>query len=238
MHALLLTGLALLGGTALPAAELVPFSASYSVSWHGMAAGTSQLQLERLADGSWLYGSQNRPRGLFRLALPSELSQRTRFTLHEGAVRPLHFEASGGSSDGKRSADLRFDWNAGHATGRSGNADIDLPLVPGLQDAMSIQISLMQSLLQGQAPTRFQMLDGDRIKEYIYQREGDELLSTGTGGHRTVVFRSLRPGATRSTWFWCAPDLNYLPVKVERRNGSKVEWSMSLLEVRLEGTTG
>ncbi len=28
--------------------------------------------------------------------------------------------------------------------------------------------------------------------------------------------------------FWCAPELGYLPLKVERRDGKDVEWSMAV----------
>jgi hypothetical protein len=45
------------------------------------------------------------------------------------------------------------------------------------------------------------------------------------------IFSSRRPGSDRATWFWCAPSLGYLPLKVERRNGTKVEWSMAIQKV-------
>lgn len=216
------------------AAELRPFTATYTVTWHGMSAGTSELKLERLADGAWQYSSRNRPRGIFRIALPPELTQRTRFELHENRVRPLHFQMDDGSEGGKRSADVKFDWAAGRATGRSGNKPVDLPLTPGLQDAMSIQISLMHALLEGRAPERFTMIDGNRVKEYVYTREGNEALNTAVGSHQTQIFRSARPGSTHGTWFWCAADLNFLPARVERRDGTNVEWSMTLQQVQLD----
>ncbi|MGC4027501.1 MAG: DUF3108 domain-containing protein [Steroidobacteraceae bacterium] len=231
----LLAGFAAAGAPLLGAAELRPFTASYNVSWHGMSAGNSQLQLEQLGDGTWRYSSRNRARGIFRIALPSELSQRSLFTLQDDQVQPLRFEADDGSdSSSKGDADLRFDWNRGRVTGRSGGKDVDLPLTPGLQDAMSIQVSLMHALLRGGTPQRFSMLDGDRVKEYVYTREGSETLATALGSHETVIFRSARPDSTSGTWFWCAPDLGYLPVKVERRDGRKVEWSMSLLEAHVD----
>ncbi len=231
---LMLAGFVATGAPMLGAAELRPFTASYSVSWRGMAAGNSELALEHLADGAWRYSSRNRARGIFRMALPSELSQRSLFTLHEGQVRPLHFEADDGSDGAKRDADLRFDWQQGRVTGHAGGKTVDLALSSGLQDAMSIQASLMHALLQGNTPERFSMLDRDRVKEYVYTREGSETLETAVGRHQTLVFRSARPGSSHGTWFWCAPELGYLPVKVERRDGRKVEWSMTLLDARVD----
>ena len=58
---------------------------------------------------------------------------------------------------------------------------------------------------------------------------GEETLATPIGEFRTLVFRSTRPGSDTGTYFWCAPALGFLPVKVERREGAKVQWSMSLV---------
>lgn len=231
---MVLTMLAGAGSPLLDAAELRPFTASYSVTWRGMSAGRSQLHLERLPDGKWRYESSNQARGVFRIALPGELSQRSVFEIHEGAVRPLNFTADDGGEGASRDAELTFDWNAARVTGTAGGKRVDLPLEPGLQDGMSIQASLLHALLNGRTPERFLMLDGDRVKEYIYTREGEQRLDTAVGTHHTVVFRSARPGTRRGTLFWCAPVLGYLPVRVERRNGDKVEWSMTLLDARVD----
>jgi hypothetical protein len=50
-----------------------------------------------------------------------------------------------------------------------------------------------------------------------------------------VVYRSARPGSEDGTWFWCDPEQSFLPVKVERRAGKKVEWSMSLESAKVGG---
>jgi hypothetical protein len=42
----------------------------------------------------------------------------------------------------------------------------------------------------------------------------------------TVTYRSRRPDSRYSTWYWVAPQLGYLPVKVERRKLDEVQWSM------------
>ncbi len=72
------------------------------------------------------------------------------------------------------------------------------------------------------------MVDKTKIKEYIYTEEGAATLQTTLGPRRTVLYRSGRPGSPHGTWFWCDPELGYLPVNVERRSGNSVEWSMTL----------
>ena len=105
---------------------------------------------------------------------------------------------------------------------------VDVALQPGLQDSLSVQLALIHELLAGRTPETFVMLDRDEIKDYLYTAEGKERVKTALGEHDTVRYRSRRPNSDRSTMFWCAPDLGYLPVKVERHKGSKIEWSMTL----------
>lgn len=219
----------LAGAVEAPAAELKPFTASYTISWHGMSAGTAQLQLQRLPDGRWSYQSLSTARGLFRLAMPAELRSRTIFTIREGRIVPELFTADDGAASSSKDQELRFDWNTGRVTGVAEKRSVDLPLQPGLLDTMSVQIALMHELLSGGTPRHFVLVDKDKIKDYDYTAVGQEPLSTPIGEFSSVIFRSARPGSTTGTYFWCAPMLGFLPLKVERRDGSKVQWSMSLV---------
>lgn len=227
-------GMLLVTAMSLPAAELRPFRASYEVVWKGITAGGSELHLEKLGDGQWAYSSRSKARGVFRMALPDDIDQRSIFVIRDSVVQPQRFHIDDGDEASKRDTDLVFDWTTKRVTGVADTRPVDMPLEPGMQDAMSIQVSLMVALLQGVTPEHFQMIDRDKVKEYIYTQEGTETLDTALGSQKTVVFRSSRPGATRGTLFWCAPALGYLPVRVERRNGSKVEWSMTMKSAQIE----
>ena len=232
MHrALLLFALAAAVAAPLHAAELRPFRASYGITWHGISAGTSDLELQRLADGKWAYDSRSSARGLMRLAMPAELSSRSVFRIDNGRIIPEVFTADDGSRSSSKDQQLEFDWNRGRVTGVAERKQVDLPLQPGLLDTMSVQVALMVDLLAGRVPDRFVLVDKDRIKDYVYTTEGRETLTTAVGEHQTVIFRSSRPGSKNGTLFWCAPELGYLPLKVERREGKDVKWSMSVKEV-------
>jgi len=212
----------------LAAAELQPFSASFNVTWHGMSAGRSNLELKRLPDGRWSYGSRSSAQGLFRLALPAELTSQSVFSIRDGKVVPERFTGEDGTDSQRRDQELVFDWERGRVTGIAETKPVDLPLQPGMQDGMSVQVALMQALLTGNTPSRVLMIDKTKVKEYVYTQEGTATVQTALGPRQTIIYRSARPDATRGTWFWCDPTMGYIPVKVERRDGTKVEWSMTL----------
>lgn len=199
-----------------------------------MTAGTARLALKRTDAQHWLYTSENTARGIFKVAVPGTIRQSSEVRVEGGRIVPQHFITDDGSDKGRRDSDVRFDWQADRATGTAEGKPVDVALQPGLQDSLSIQIALIHDLLSGRTPSGFVMLDRDEVKEYLYTAEGRARVKTALGEHDTVIYASRRPNSDRKTLFWCAPDLGYLPVKVERHRGSKVEWSMTIATLQRE----
>jgi len=229
----LLALVASLAPTLAAADDLQPFSAAYAVTWNGIS-GTSKVQLERLADGRWSYASQTiAPRWIPHFLLPGEMSpRRSVFRMDNDRLIPETFTVEDGTNSDSKDQNLTFDWAAGRVHGVAERKPVDLPTQPGLLDELSVQVALMHELLSGRTPERFVILDVDHVKEYQYSAEGRERLKTDVGEHDTVIFRSSRSGSRKSTVFWCAPDLGYLPLKVEGREGRSLQWSMRVQEVQ------
>ncbi len=197
--------------------ELKPFTAAYSITWKGFSAGSTQVKLEHMADGRWSYSSQSNAHGLFRLAMPAALASRSVFHIQDDQVIPETFTADDGATSTDKDQNIVFDWAAGKVRGTAERKPVNLATQPGLLDSLSVQVALMHALLGGHVPERFVLLDKDRIKDYVYATQGKERLVTDAGTYDTVIFSSSRPGSANGTWFWCAPELGYLPLKVERR---------------------
>jgi hypothetical protein len=218
--------LLLAGGPSLAAtAELRPFNASYHITRSKTQVGSAEVQLQQLADGRWSYQQRTLITNfLARIFLPSDLTTRSLFSIKDGRVIPEQFTAEADGS--KEDQTLTFDWSRGHVTGTYDHKPVNLPTQPGLLDSLSVQVGLMNELLAGRTPQRFVLADKGQIKDYDYTTEGSEILRTAVGEHRTVIFRSRRPGSDKSTLFWCAPELGYLPLKVERRDGKDVQFAL------------
>jgi len=107
-----------------------------------------------------------------------------------------------------------------------------MPLQPGIQDDLSIQIALMVELLAGREPHQFQMIDKNTVREYRYTREAQESVSTPLGKIDTVVYRSQKTGSPRVTRFWCAPSRGYIPMRVEQKKGDEVQWAMQVQSLK------
>ena len=207
------------------AAELTPFTASYAWSWHGATVAVSTLKLERQGSDRWVYRSSSDPRGLGRLyPIRPRLVSVLRVT--DQGVEPLTFHADGGGE--QHDADVAFNWDIGRATGTYEGVKVDMPIKPGIQDDLSVQIALIADLLQGKTPANLSMIDKNTVRDYHYQRESDDTIDTPFGPIATIIYSSQHTGSPRITRFWCAPSMGYLPMRVEQKRIDKIEWAMQI----------
>jgi len=226
LRAFALCSVALATSQLASADELKPFEASYAWFWNGMNVAVSTLKLEQQQD-TWVYASKSEPRGIGRV-FSERPRQESTLRVTEAGVRPLHYKADDGTSSTKRDADVQFDWDHNRVTGVYEGVKVDMPLQPGIQDDLSVQIALMVELLAGRTPDQFLMIDKNSVREYRYTREGEESLSTPLGKLDTVIYRSQKKGSPRVTRFWCAPSRGYIPLRVEQKKGDEVQWTMQV----------
>jgi Protein of unknown function (DUF3108) len=208
-----------------------PFTAVYALEWHGLTAGSSTLTLVEMRPGTYAYRSVNRARGLFRLAFPDPISERSAFTIADGHVRPLSYGEDNGPGKTQQNVTLEFDWQAMRVRGMQDGKPVDQPLQIGTQDPLSVQIELMRDLAAGGSPASFLLFDKDEAKQYRYTRERTETLTTPLGRLDTIVYRSDREGSDRVMRLWLAPSLGYFPVQAERRRKGKVEFELRIREL-------
>ena len=212
--------------------ELKPFQASYDWIWHGMTVAVSKLQLEH-PDNKWIYRSKSEPRGIGRMFSERPVSESV-LEVTDNGVRPLSYKADDGTSATKRDANIQYDWQNNRVTGVNEDAKVDMPIPPGIQDDLSVQIALMVALIRGQTPDKFSLLSGNSVREYRYSRDGEESLNTPLGTIPTIIYRSEKQNSPRVTRFWCAPSLGYIPLKVQQTRKDEVEWTMQVQSVQRE----
>lgn len=201
-----------------------PFIATYTLSWHGVTAGSSTLELRETAPQSYLYTSTDTASGVFRLAFHHPARQSSRFRIAGGEVEPLAFEAGGVGN----SVMAQFDWKAGRVTGMAKGKLLDLKLQPGTQDPLSVQIAIMLKLQAQDAPAAFWMLNTDEIDRFQYVRHEESTLDTPLGKLRTILYTSHQPGSNKTTYLWLAPALHYMPARAEQHVKGSIQVALEI----------
>ncbi len=206
-----------------------PFTATYAVTYRGMRAGNLTFKLSRdPATHRYTYETTADPSMLARIMVSSAAVERSVMEIGPDGVRPLDWQLDDGKSGTARDGKLHFDWQKNVATGVIENEQIELPLEPGLQDRLSIQIDVVTSLLRGEQPGAIPLIDDNRIKRYSYTRIGDAVAETDLGKLDAVLYESTREGSNRQSRFWLVPKMEYLAARAEQIRKGKVETVMVL----------
>ena len=210
---------------AAPNTPLRPFEASYAFIWNGFTAGVSTFTLRQESEQEWTYVSRNQPHGLARLYSKASWTLSSRMTVGPEGVRPLVYSATD-PDNGASKGEVHFDWVANRATGSAEGKKVDLALRAGVQDDLSMQISLIYALSNDQIPQGISVFDVNGIRDYNFERVGAETLHTPVGDVATIIYQSQKTNSSRSNRYWCAPAYGYVPVQVEQKNKGEVAWTM------------
>lgn len=222
---LMLCGLPGLAGAA-PA--LTPMALSYDVAWGSVPLGEGTLAL--VAEGGeacYRYELRTDPIGLiaWTYGAPRELS---RFCVREDRVVPSRMEFTN-PKRGKDSFGLDFDWTKGQVLGgRNG----PLAIEPGTVDRLSVQQAgrlWVKAHADDPNPGRLvlSVADHKRVKAYTFAIAGRATVKTAAGSFEALRFERVDDPKT-TLRFWLAPELDYMPVKVEHIEDGEAKLNLSL----------
>ena len=192
------------------------FSAHYAVSINNLKIGESEVVLEAQDDGRHLYRSLARSTGIAKLFRADQVRESSRFLLHRGRVRPLEyrFDHTGGKKE--RHALLMFDWQAQKVANTVEDHTWEMNIPADALDKLIVQLAVMMDLGSGKRRLSYAIADGGKLKEYQFAVVGDEAVQVPAGKFATLKVQRLRKDNDRTTHFWCAPALGYLPVRIEQ----------------------
>ncbi|MET0532821.1 MAG: DUF3108 domain-containing protein [Steroidobacter sp.] len=206
-----------------------PFTATYAVTFRGMRAGSLTFKLSREpATGRFIYETTADPSMLARIVVSSAAAERSVMEIGQDGVRPIDWRLDDGKSGESKDGKLHFDWQQNVASGTIEGEKIELPIEPGLQDRLSMQIEVVTSLLRGEEPGTIPLIDDNRVKRYSYVKKETSVTETNLGKLDTVLYESTREGSNRQSRFWLVPKMEYLAARAEQIRKGKVETVMVL----------
>jgi len=212
-----------------PAVLPKPFTATYAVTYRGIRAGDLTFKLSRdPGTNRYTYETTADPSLLARIMISGGAMERSVMEIGPDGVHPLDWQFDDGKSSTSRDGKLHFDWQKNIATGTIEDQKVDLPLEPGLQDRLSIQVDVVTSLLRGEEPGAIPLIDDNRIKRYTYTKIGPAVADTDLGKLDSVLYESTREGSNRQSRFWLVPKMEYVAARAEQIRKGKVETVMVL----------
>jgi hypothetical protein len=222
----------LLASDPTAAQAVATYEAVYDISYKGRDIGTSRFSVKPgNAPGSYRFLSNSELTGLIaRIVVPHPVVEDSSFTVVDGHVRPIAFRHEDGSRSGEANYSIRFDWPTSAEISVAGHSR-EIVLEPGVLDRGSAQVSLARAVASGSPPRELAIIDDDGLETYRVSRLEPAATSTAAGEFQTVRYEQHREGSSRRTVFWLAPELRYLPVRIEQLRNGEVETAFSLSEV-------
>ena len=214
------------------AAELTPFNATYALSRNGLHLGSNRLQLSRDTDGRWRYAATITPGGLLSLFVADTVEEESRWRLHGDTIRPDHYRYHRFGGKKERRVELSFNWESREVVNDVGGDRWTMEIPDGTLDKLLYQVAIMRDLKRGERAMNYAIADGGTLKRYHLKVTGEESLETPLGVLRTLRIERTKESSSKTTRLWCAPELGFLPVRIEqvKKEGETLRMTIEALE--------
>jgi len=233
----LIVGVGLSAGEALAqSADFSAFQVEYAVGNNHINAGSAVLQLQQNGD-EWTYSLRTKPTGVFKLTGKGKIQETSVFNVSSSSdeleLKPVRYSYRQ-DNEARRSVDAWFNWDAKQLTYNRRGEEVTEPLEEQLLDRLSVTLMVIDALKRDNfEQAKLNVFDNGRIKTMLFDNEGTETVKTRMGNLKTIRVRSsAEGGGTRYTTTWFAPELDYVPVKIEQFKREKLVARLKLTTLR------
>ncbi|MFQ5548119.1 MAG: DUF3108 domain-containing protein [Woeseia sp.] len=203
------------------ALALTPFTAVYDAKISGLKA-SNQITLSAADDtGRLEYRSVSKARGFARLLKSDPIVEYTRFEEVDGEFRPIEYHYLFNSKGSKRNAWIIFNREDSVAQSLYKTVTVELDIQTDHVDRLLEQLVFRADLVAGTNAEKYPYIDRNAPREAVYEKLGTETVRTKAGSFDTVKYRRQRVGSRRSAIIWFAPELEFLPVRIQHFKDDK-----------------
>ena len=193
----------------------------------GFMIGEATYRFEH-ADDRYRISTVGQARGLAALIVrgTGKIESHGRITQH--GLRPYEFAIERGSADRREVA--FFDWDAGNVVLNDGaRAQLDAPAF----DPLTI---LWQPYFSppGKSDLTFSIATTRKVARYTLKLQGEETIDWSRGRIATERWHRVSEDGNTEGWFWLAPSLHYIPVKMRVTRTTRGTLEVLLDSIRID----
>jgi len=186
------------------------FDANYTVKLDGFKVGELQQRLTLKNDGNYLLETIMYTTGVVSWFKSDKVVEQSVMRKLDDTLQPLSYSYhyTGRNKDVVERID--FDWDKMQVRSLRDNKITVLPAQEGLLDKQVYQLLVRRDLARGMKKMSYEVAERSRLTTFDIVVAGEEMVVTPFGKFRAI---KVKRGATT---LWCAPDLNYAVVQLER----------------------
>lgn len=200
--------------TLASAKAIQPSSANYSFTIEDKYKGTATRTLSK-SGNNWKYNVNARVAGV------ATATQNSVFALSGDNVTPSQASTTYKLFGVGRTHNLNYNSGKKQVASTYKGKTLNLNMAQQAFDDLSLEIQIRQDLLNGKFSGNYYMAKKDKIERTPFKNAGKTKITVPAGTYDTVRVDRVHDDNSRSTSFWLAPSLDYLPVKVSQINDGK-----------------
>ncbi len=221
-----------------PSITLKPFVATYMITALGLEGINVTNSLSIGADigtggRAYHFKSYSMPVGLLAFKKDETRDEQSEGKLFDNRIQPDKYTfVQIQDNKTRRHVELTFDWQRDEVTNehKHKNSKWKMYIPRQTVDKLSYQLSLMLKLAdKHESRFSFYIADGGKLKEYDFEIKGEERVYTSLGSYKALKIEHRRYQKDRHITLWCAPELNYLPVKIIQDEPGKPTFVSTLI---------
>lgn len=234
----LLIALAITAPVALSQAEenttptpVKPFKANYNVLHKSKPVGTGVRELKYLDNGLAEYSYET---NIEWLIFSDTRKEKSIVKLSNGKVEPTKYTFKREGTGKDKFYDWQYDVAENKATDVKNQLIKDIHFPENIQDKLSYHFQNRLNLITNPKQQHFVypvVTTSGKIKNYVYQYDGEEELMLPYGLVKTIRLKREVIDKKRITYAWFAPELNYLLVKLYQVKGGVEQFEAQLTSV-------
>ena len=218
-------GAASMSAPALASAQtLQPSTAEYSFTVEDKYKGTATRTLSK-SGNTWQYDVNARVAGV------ASAAQHSRFTISGNQVSPSQASTTYKLFGIGRTHKLSFDPSKKQVVSNYKGKSTTLGMPQQAFDDLSLEVQIRQDLMSGKFSGNYYMAKKNKVEKTPFKKSGNTTITVPAGTFDTVRVDRIHDDNSRSTSFWLAPSLDYLPIKVSQVNDGK-KMDLELTQVK------
>lgn len=193
-----------------------PFEARFELEVQGFTVGETVWRVQRVSDG-FIYETRTKATGFAAVFGERQVVERSEWKRVGDEIKPAkyHYERSGRPD---KTTAVVFDWDDGAVQNTRRGRTSRMPVPVDTLDKLGYMLVLMEDLKAGKRSVRYPIADGkNRMKVYELKVVGEERMRTALGTLEVLKIVRVRNDDDRETTIWVAPELGYMPVRIEHR---------------------
>ena len=195
------------------------------------ADGTLRAKLEN-NDGTYTYTLKTEPTGFWKLIANGSINESSEFEIINEEIRSINYRLNDTIRRNARESEVDFDWSKKVIKGFYKDRVIDFTIEKRILTRILLQIEIMHQKQRNNLKDTYLIIDKDEIKEIdITSSNSGKKISVPFGSYEVVEVSHRSKNSIRINTFWLAPDLDFIPVKLEQTEGNKVNFEANLVQL-------